>query len=147
MILLKIVTPERVLFEQEVDSVSLPTSLGEITVLPNHIPLVANLMAGEIRFKKDGRDQFFATSSGVIEVKKNEVVVLAETAELGEEIDIGRAEKAQDRAKKLMAESYKDEKAYTSASAGLEKHLVRLKVARKHRTHTRKNLESGVLNE
>ncbi len=135
MLKLKIVTPERILLETEVDSVSLPTELGEITVLPNHIPVVANLVPGEIKYKTGTEENFFAVSGGVIEVRKpNEIVVLSETAEFGHEIDDRRADEARQRAMKLMQESYKDEKAYSSAAAALEKHLARLKVARKHRT-------------
>lgn len=148
MLHFKIATPERVLLDLDVDSLTLPTQQGEITVLTGHIPLVSNLASGEIRYKSQGRENFFAVSGGVIEVKKgNEIVVLADTAEFGHEIDIERAEKAREDAKKLMAESYKDEKASAEAAASLEKHLTRIKVAKKHRTHTRQNLESGTLNE
>lgn len=146
MIHFKIATPERVMIDQEVDSLTLPTQIGEITILPNHVPLIANLIPGEIRFKTGIDEKFFAVSSGVIEVKKNnEVVVLAETAEFGHEIDLNRAEEARQRAKNLMTESYKDEKAQVNASAILEKQLARIKIARKHRTHTHKNLESSTL--
>ncbi|MBI4049430.1 MAG: F0F1 ATP synthase subunit epsilon [Candidatus Doudnabacteria bacterium] len=148
MLKLKIVTPERVLLDEQVDQVTLPTQLGEITVLPNHIPLIANLVSGEVRYKTSGKENFFVVSSGMIEVKKkNEIVVLAETAEFGQEIDVERAEKARERAKKLMQESYRDERAFADAAAGLERHLARLKVARKHRTRTHRNLESGTLKE
>jgi len=144
----KIATPERIMLETEVDSLTLPTSLGEITVLPNHIPLVANLVAGEIRYKTGERENFFAVSGGVIEVKKNnEIVVLAESAEFGHEIDVDAVEKAREQAKKIMSESYKDEKVFTDAAAELEKNLARIKVAKKHRSHTHHNLESGSLNE
>ena len=145
---LKIATPERVILDEEVDSVSLPTVMGEITILPNHIPLVANLVAGELKYKQGGQDKFFAVSSGFIEVNPgSEVIVLSDTAEFGHEIDIDRAEKARERARQIMQESYKDEKTYADALAGLEKHLARIKVARKHRTHTQRNLQSGVLPE
>ena len=148
MIHLKIVTPERVLLAEQVESVTLPTDMGEITVLPNHIPLISNLKAGELMYKKAGVENFLASSSGVIEVKgRNEIVVLAQTAEFGHEIDVNRAEQARERARKLMAESQTDEKIFTEATAGLERHLARLKVARKHRTHTHRNLESGALKE
>jgi len=73
--------------------------------------------------------------------------VLADTAESGHEIDEKRAEEARVKAQNLMKEGYKDEKTYASAAASLEKHLARLRVARKHRTHTSRNLESGVLHE
>lgn len=136
------------MIEAEAESLSLPTDLGEITILENHIPLVANLRAGEIKFKKENSEEFFVVSGGVLEVKPgNEVVVLADTAEFGHEIDVQRAEEARERARKLMSESYKDEKTYAESTALLEKNLARLKVAKKHRTRTHKNLESGSLNE
>lgn len=148
MLKFKIATPERVVLEIEADSVTLPTELGEITVLPNHIPLVANLVAGEIKYKAGGKDSFFVVSDGVIEVKNDgQVVVLSDTAEFGHEIDIKRAEEGRERAKQLMSKSYKDEKTFADAAALLEKNLARLRVAHKHRTHTHKNLESGILNE
>ena len=148
MIDFSITTPERVLVSEKVDSLTLPTELGEITVLKNHIPLVANLVPGEVRYKIHGKDNFFAVSGGFIEVKEdNRVVVLADTAEFGQEIDLDRAKQAKQRAQKLMQESYTDEKTFTEAAALLEKSLARLRVAKKHRTHTHANLESGNLSQ
>ncbi|HEV8601637.1 MAG TPA: F0F1 ATP synthase subunit epsilon [Patescibacteria group bacterium] len=148
MIKLKIVTPERVMLDEEVDQVTLPAQNGEITVLPNHIPLISNLIPGQIKYKKNGQEFLFAVSFGTIEVKKNdEVAVLAETAEASSAIDIKRAEEARERAKKLMQESPKDELGFAEAASQLEKNLARLRVARKHRTHTHHNLESGSLKE
>ena len=122
--------------------------MGEITILPNHIPIVANLVAGEIRYKKNGQENFFAVSGGFIEIKEDgEIVVLADTAEFGEEIDVDRAEQAKEKAQKLMSEAYKDEKVFADVAASLEKHLARLRVARKHRSKTNINLESGRLPE
>lgn len=144
----KIVTPEKVLIEAEVDSVTVPTQTGEITILQNHIPLVSNLVPGELHFSQNGTKTFFAVSGGFIEVREhNEVVVLADTAELGEEIDIDRAERARTEALKIMQGNYADEKTSAEAMGILEKNLVRLRVGKKHRTHTNKNLESGILHE
>jgi F-type H+-transporting ATPase subunit epsilon len=138
----KIVTPERIVLETEAESLTLPTTLGEITILPHHIPLVSQLVAGEIKYKQSGKDNFFAVSGGIIEVRKNnEVVVLADTAEFGHEIDIQRAEQARDSARKLMTEKYSDQKGFADAAAAFQKHLVRLKVARKH--HSRKGTKLG----
>ena len=148
MIHFKITTPEKTFLDEKADSLTLPTQMGEITVLPNHIPLVANLTHGEIRYRKNGQEFFFAVSGGFIEVQKNnEVVVLADTAEFGHEIDVERTEKAREAAKKLMQESHQDDETFASAAAMLEKNLARIRVAKKHRTHTHKNLESGVFNE
>ncbi|HEX5429746.1 MAG TPA: F0F1 ATP synthase subunit epsilon [Patescibacteria group bacterium] len=135
MIHFKIVTPEREVLDAEADSVTLPTQMGEITILPNHIPLVANLAPGEMRFRRGTAEESFAVSGGFVEVKKNhEVVVLADTAERGHEIDLDRAERARERASKFINESYKDQKSLADASASLQKHLARIRVARKHRT-------------
>jgi len=148
MIKFKITTPERILLSEEAESLTLPTEMGEITILPNHIPIVANLVAGEIRYKKNGQENFFAVSGGFIEIKEDgEIVVLADTAEFGEEIDVDRAEQAKEKAQKLMSEAYKDEKVFADVAASLEKHLARLRVARKHRSKTNINLESGRLPE
>lgn len=144
----KIATPERIMLETEVESLTLPTTLGEITILPHHIPLVANLAPGEIKYKLAGKESFFVVSGGVIEVKKHgEIVVLADTAEFGHELDIKRAEEGREAAKKLMQEKVHDEEAFAGAAAMLEKNLARIRVAKKHRTHTHQNLESGILKE
>lgn len=134
--------------DEQVDSISLPTQMGEITVLENHIPLVANLVPGEIVYRKGGESKYFAVSGGFIEINKdNRVVILADTAEFGHEIDIDRAMKAREEAKKMMQESYHDETAFAEASAAMEKSLARIKVAKKHHTHTSHNLESGTLSD
>ncbi len=148
MIHFKIATPERVLLDTTAESLTVPTEMGEITILPNHIPLVANLMHGEMKFKHEGKTDFLAISGGVIEVKKdNEVVLLADTAEFGHEIDIKRAEEARDRAQQLMTEKASDPKIFQDAAAAFGRNLARIRVAHKHRTHTGKNLESGILHE
>jgi len=131
----KIVTPERVVFEEEVDQVTLPTQEGEITVLPNHIPLISVLQAGELVAKKDSEEIAMAVSGGMVEVQKNELTVLADTAERAEEIDLARAEEARRRAEKLKEEKVRaDETEYAAVAATFEKNLARIKVAKKHLT-------------
>ena len=131
------------MLDAEVDSVTLPTTLGEITILPHHIPLAANLAAGEIKYKSQGKENFFAVSGGIIEVKNgHEIVVLADSAEFGHEIDLQRAEEARDEAKKLMAQSKPTEQSMADAAAWLERSEVRIRVAKKHHTHKQQNLES-----
>lgn len=143
MIHFRIVTPERVLLETEVDSVSLPTPMGEITVLEHHIPLVSNLEIGELRYRKGNHVEHFAVSGGFIEVQSdNKVVVLADTAEFGHEIDVQRAQEARDKAKLLMQTHYHDEVTSASAAAILQKNLTRLRVAHKHRSRHGSKLNS-----
>ena len=129
----KIVTPERVVYESEIDQAILPTAQGQITILPNHISLVGVLKPGELMIKKGKEEIAMAVSGGMIEVAKNKVVVLADTAEHASEIDEQRAQEAKDRALKLMSEKNREEVDYTGLAIQIEKELARLKVARRHK--------------
>ncbi len=138
----KIVTPEKTVFEEEIDQVTLPTQEGEITVLPNHIPLISVLSPGELVIKKDNEEIDMAVSGGMIEVRNNEIVILADTAERAEEIDLKRAEEARERAEKLKDEKIRmDETEFATAAAIFEKNLARIKVARKHLTRRGMRIE------
>ena len=130
----KIATPEKIVYEDEIDQVTLPTRLGEITVLPNHIPIVSSLAPGEILIKKDGLEVPMSTSGGFVELADNQISILADTAERAEEIDETRAEEARQRVKELM-ENKQDmaEVDFTALYAKMEKELARLKVARKYK--------------
>src|SRR3989339_1875924 len=99
----KIITPEREIFSDVIEQVSLMTRDGEITILPGHIPLVSILQAGELKYKKNGQENILAVSGGFVEVRgDNEIVILADTAEMAQEINLKRAEEAHERAKKVM---------------------------------------------
>ena len=131
----KIVTPEKTVYENSVDQVTLPTQEGEITVLANHIPLISVLQAGELVAKKGGEEIAMAVSGGMVEVRKNEITILADTAERAEEIDLARAEEAKQKAEELKDERIQtDEAQYATAAAILEKNLARIRVARRHLT-------------
>jgi len=129
----KIVTPERVVYESEIDQATIPTVQGEITILPNHISLVGVLKPGELMIKKGKEEIAMAVSGGMIEVAKKKVIVLADTAEHASEIDEQRAKEAKDRALKLMSEKNREEVDYTGLAIQIEKELARLKVARRHK--------------
>lgn len=134
MLHFKIVSPERVVFEDDVDQVSIPTKDGEITVLQNHLPLVAALQAGELVMTKAGVVTPLVISGGFVEVRPgSQVIVLADTAEKVEEIDVARAEAARERAQSLMKEKVTEATDYAALAAKMEKELTRLKVARKYR--------------
>jgi len=131
----KIVTPERTVYESEIDQVTLPAQEGEITVLPNHIPLISVLTSGELVAKKDGEEIAMAVSGGMVEVQKNEITILADTAERAEEIDLARAEEAKKLAEKLKEEKIRmDETEYAAVAALMERNLARIRVAKKHLT-------------
>ncbi|MBI2436698.1 MAG: ATP synthase F1 subunit epsilon [Candidatus Magasanikbacteria bacterium] len=135
MLLLKIVTPDGITYESEIDQVSVSTQNGEITVLQNHIPLISVLKAGEIRILKSGHEVDLAVSSGVLEVRPhNEVYILADTAERAEHIDLERAESARKRAEELMAQKQTlEDVEFALLQAKLEKELARLKVGKKYK--------------
>lgn len=130
---LKIVTPERVVFEDSVDSVSAMTENGEITILANHVPLVSLLRAGEMRLKDNGNETLLAVSTGMIEVRPgNQIVILADTAERSEELTLEEIGKAKELAQKRLEEARdKNEVAYADALVHLERELARYKVASK----------------
>lgn len=131
---LKIVTPEKVVFEDTaVDSVSAMTESGEVTILPGHIPLVSNLQPGEARYKKEGEEFLLAHSTGFLEVRGgNQVVILADTAERHEELDLKKIEEAKEKARKLLEEKRNiDEVAFAEAAAMMERELARERVAKK----------------
>lgn len=141
MIHVSLITPEKVQYQADADSVSLPTSMGQIQVLNNHVPLVAILAPGEVKIQKGGETVVLAVSQGYIEVRPgNQVVILANTAEHAEEIDVDRAEAAKTRARDLFKGSITSEEQYATVMAALEKEFARVRVARKHVSHKRQSL-------
>lgn len=135
----KIVTPEKTVFESEIDQATLPVADGEATILPNHRSYIAALKAGEIMLKKGAEEIIMAVSGGFIEFNKNNLVVLADTAERAEEIDIKRAEEAKAKAEEAMKQKESmDNVEYARVVAAIEKEMARLRVGRKH--HTKKGI-------
>ncbi|TSC61008.1 MAG: F-type H+-transporting ATPase subunit epsilon [Parcubacteria group bacterium Greene0416_14] len=131
-----VVTPEGVAYKDDaVDQVSLPTAEGQITVLANHRPLVTLLRPGEMIIVKGGVSHHFAVSHGVAEIRpKSEVVVLADTAERAEDIDLEAAEAARARAQKMLEEKeHIDDVEYARFQSLLDRELNRIRVRRKHR--------------
>ena len=132
---LKIATPERLIIELEVDQVTLPTKMGEITILPNHIPLVTSLEFGELLAQKGSEDIPFALWGGFAEVANNQVVVLADVAEFAPEIELEKVEQAKFKAEELMLKKGEfSEEQYADLLYGYEKQMAQLKVAQKYKT-------------
>lgn len=130
----QIITPDKVVYKDEIDQLSVPTINGEITILPNHIPLITPLQPGEITIKKDNKLRHMAVMRGFVEVSDNNIRLIADAAELAEEIDDRRAEEALERAKKAKEEA-KDDVAFADATAALERAITRVKIARKKSKH------------
>lgn len=131
----ELTTPERVVVKTAYDSITIPTQEGEITVLPGHIPLVANLAPGVLTVRKGKDEEYLAVSGGFIEFQQGDrLIVLADTAERAEELDLQKIEEARARAEKLLTEKrHADDVSSVSAVAALERELARIKVVQRHR--------------
>jgi F-type H+-transporting ATPase subunit epsilon len=136
---LEIVTPEKLAYEGEVDSVQLPGSEGELGVLPHHAPLISTLGAGELRLRKGGEEEFFAIVGGFLQVLPDKVVVMAETADMASEIDLEKAQEARRQAEQALESGYVEGADLAAARASLQAALLRIRVAeRRHREGPRR---------
>lgn len=146
-ILLKIIAQDHLVSETEIDKISLQTVKGQITVLPNHIPLVAELKSGEAIVFNNDKQEVLSIAGGFVEVGNNRVLVLADRVERAEEIDLARAQEAYERAQQRVLDlKGKDEVEYVNWVAQLEKELSRLKVARKHRRPHSRGSDTPIIN-
>jgi F-type H+-transporting ATPase subunit epsilon len=128
---LRVVTPSRMLLDEEVDEVTAPGELGEFGVLPNHIAFLTTLLPGELSYKHGATKTTLAVSGGYAEVLDNVMTVLAPAAEFAGEIDAARAQRAKERAEKMLAELSLEEKDWEMAEAALQRALARLQIAGK----------------
>lgn len=136
----RLITPERVAYETETQSVTLPTITGEIAVLSGHVPLVSQLGHGELVVREGNEEHSFAVAGGFVSVTGENIDVLAESADHADEIDLQKAEEARARAEKLR-ETAQGEMEIAEASAALERALAQLTVAgRKRKHHSRQPL-------
>ncbi|MFQ5934266.1 MAG: F0F1 ATP synthase subunit epsilon [Dehalococcoidia bacterium] len=126
---LRLVTPSRLLLDQEVDEVTVPGALGELGVLPNHITFLTTLEIGEMSYKDGPERTSLALSGGYAEVLNNEMAVLANTAEYADEIDLERATSARMRAEKKMEELNREDKEFIATELALRRALIRIQVA------------------
>jgi len=126
---LEIVTPDAKVFSEDVEMVTLPGSEGEMGIYPQHVPLMTQIVAGEIVARKGGEDCFLAVGEGFAEITGDHVAILADMAIRVENIDEAKVEEARRRAEARLAEHLDDEEAAT-VHASLAKSLVQLKVKR-----------------
>ena len=139
MLKLKVVTPDKVITDEVVDSISLPTTSGMITVLNKHTALVSTIKAGEMIIRKGGTGVGYSVYKGLVNVRPHikgitEVVVLLERGEMIDELDISRAEEALKRAEAIRDEKADDED-FGLFEGLVEKELNRVKIAKKYRRH------------
>jgi len=131
---LEVVTPERLVFSDDVDRVQVPGSDGELGILPHHAPLVATLGSGELRIVKGNTEESIAVIGGFVQVRPDKVVIMAETADLAAEIDLERAQQARRDAEKVLEGNLGGVPDLSAARAELQRALLHIRVAeRRHR--------------
>lgn len=126
-----IVTQERTVFSEAVDYVSLPGVEGRMGILPDHAPLLTALGFGEVMVRQQGDEQYFAIGGGFAEIRPTQVIVLANSAEQAEEIDVERAREARERAIEAMKEggTREDAERYAQIDAALKRAQIRIDVS------------------
>jgi F-type H+-transporting ATPase subunit epsilon len=131
---LQVVTAERILINEDVDNLVAPGPDGELGILPRHAPLLSGLKPGELRFRRGGEENFLAIGGGFIEVLNNKVIVLADSAERSEEIDLERAEAARRTAEQTLANRGQlSVEQLAAAEAALRRAMVRLDIGTRRR--------------
>jgi len=134
----EIISPEKVVYKEEVEEIILPTTGGQIAILPNHAALLTQVSPGEIIIKKGGKEHYMAITGGFLEVNNNNVSILANYAVRSEDVEVEKAIEAQKRAEKIMKDS--DEKVskkdFAIAQAEFLRSILELKVASRRRRIT-----------
>ena len=130
---LEIVTPERLAYEGDVDSVVCPGIEGELGILPHHAPLLTTLGFGELRIRTGGQEESFAIAGGFLQVRPDKVVVMAETADVASEIDLEASEQARRHAEAALAEGFTEPADLARARASMQRALLHIRVAERRR--------------
>lgn len=136
---LEIITAERQVFADDINILVAPGIEGELGILPHHAPLMTMLQPGELLIKKDGEETYMVVTGGFLEVRPDKVIVLADTCERAEEIDVARAEEAKRRAEERLKTRPPDMEA-ASIEAALRRSLSRLRVAERRRRKAKPGL-------
>ena len=127
---LEIVTPEAKTYSEDVEMVTLPGVEGEMGIYPMHVPLMTQIVAGELSVRKGGQDYFLAVGEGFVEITADKVAIMTDMAIRAEQIDEAKAEEARKRAEARLAEKLDDEES-ALVSAALMHSLAQLKVKRR----------------
>ena len=143
-ILCNIVTQERTVYSGDVDYISLPGTEGVMGILPNHAPLLAALHFGEVMVRVNDDEEYFAIGGGFAEVRPDQVIVLADSAEQADEIDTERAEQARQQAEEAMKAGVSmDAEHYAQIDAALKRAQIRIDVGRR-RSSGRRRRRAGL---
>lgn len=127
---IQVVTPEKIILDTMVNEAIIPTIAGEITILPQHIPLFTQLSPGELILHSGDTDQNLVVMGGFVEVEKDHITILADYAVNGKDLSAVKAQEAVDRAEKAMKEKA-NEKDFIIAEAEFRKAILELRVAEK----------------
>ncbi len=128
---LEIVTPSKITYSGEIESITVPGTLGSFQVLKNHAPLISTFEVGLIKIQEKDQTKYFATGGGTIEVLDNKVLILADSFETPENIDVDRAKNAMNRAKERLANRTENVDV-ARAEAALQRAMNRLSVVDKY---------------
>ncbi len=128
---LEVVTPYKTVLTEEVDEITATGALGEFGLLPGHAPLLSSLKVGEFSYKVNGVATNMAMNWGYLEIENDKVIILVETAERAEEIDLERAKAALGRAEDALKTLNAEDKKFKEYEAALERALIRMQVAGK----------------
>jgi len=127
---LEIVTPAGTVYAEDVEMVTLPGVAGQMGIYPRHVPLMTQLVPGEMIVRKEGRDLFIAAGEGLIEVTARRVAILTDLAIPADRIDEAKAEEARQRAEARLREKISDEE-IASVNGSLARSLAQLRVKRR----------------
>ena len=129
---LKIVTPEKLIFDEEVSQVNVSTEQGQLGILPHHANLMAKLEPGELVIKKNGKVDSMAIGDGFLQVADNTLTVMTDLATYAVDIDERTVEEAKKRAEMVLSQTLSNEE-YAETLANLEKSLAQLRIKRRHK--------------
>lgn len=132
MLHLKIVTPEKLMLEEDVDQVNVTTTEGQVGILPNHTALMAEIVPGEMRIKKGNKEDVLASGIGFLQMENNTLTIMTDLAVSEHDIDEKAVELAKKRAEEALEQKLSDEE-YATTLAILEKSIAQLKIKRRHR--------------
>jgi F-type H+-transporting ATPase subunit epsilon len=130
---LEIVTPHATVYSEDVDMVTLPGVEGQLGILPEHVPLMTQMVPGEMIVRKNGEDRLLAVGVGFVEIMGDHVAILTDLAIAAENIDEAKAEEARQRAAARLRERLSAEEV-ASVNAALAQSLAQLRVKRRQRT-------------
>lgn len=128
---LQIITPDKTVYSEPVDMVTLPGVEGQMGIYPQHVPLMTQMVPGEIIVRKNGRELFLAVGEGLVEVTGDHVAILTDMAIAAEHIDEAKAEEARQRAAARLQEKLSDEEV-ASVNSAMARSLAQLHVKRRH---------------